>query len=131
MTTNLVCWVVNLLLVGNSVTGSNEILPTWYKIAMENKGNGNVIFISISGKECPALESTGNGTITGNGNQPGDKVTFKCDDGYSIVGENVLTCQENGAWSSGKPTCQEGIHFYIIYFNFKISFKIILQRSIF
>lgn len=36
----------------------------------------------------------------------GDSVFFECDKGYSMSGQDVLTCA-NGQWSGPAPTCSE------------------------
>ncbi|GFS43141.1 limulus clotting factor C [Trichonephila inaurata madagascariensis] len=35
----------------------------------------------------------------------GSSLSYKCDDGYSMQGNSVLTCQSDGQWSSEKPQC--------------------------
>ena len=35
--------------------------------------------------------------------------TYKCDLGYTLVGDDSQTCLINGAWSDSPPLCQ-GIH---------------------
>ncbi len=35
----------------------------------------------------------------------GTSVTYHCDDGYTMTGDNTLTCQSNGAWDKPAPTC--------------------------
>ncbi|KAJ8676669.1 hypothetical protein QAD02_012456 [Eretmocerus hayati] len=37
--------------------------------------------------------------------QVGQKLEFKCDAGYTLVGQSVLTCQNNGTWNFERPTC--------------------------
>ena len=37
---------------------------------------------------------------------PGFIATFNCKFGFSLVGEENITCEENGKWSSNVPTCQ-------------------------
>nr|XP_002128632.1 mannan-binding lectin serine protease 1 [Ciona intestinalis] len=34
-----------------------------------------------------------------------DEVSFQCNTGYELNGENVITCQSDGSWSSQPPTC--------------------------
>ncbi|XP_076821725.1 mannan-binding lectin serine protease 1-like [Clavelina lepadiformis] len=35
-----------------------------------------------------------------------DVITFACDRGYSLVGENEITCRNDGIWSAESPTCR-------------------------
>ncbi|KFQ53736.1 Complement component receptor 1-like, partial [Pelecanus crispus] len=36
-----------------------------------------------------------------------DTVVFQCDPGYFMIGQPVITCEENNTWSQ-KPTCKKG-----------------------
>ncbi|NWR45871.1 C4BPA protein, partial [Regulus satrapa] len=36
-----------------------------------------------------------------------DSVVFECDQGYFLVGAEVITCEENSAWVPPKPTCEK------------------------
>ena len=32
--------------------------------------------------------------------------TYTCDEGYTLEGNSVITCQADGTWSDGAPTCK-------------------------
>ncbi|NXQ01684.1 CR1L protein, partial [Vidua macroura] len=36
-----------------------------------------------------------------------DSVVFECNQGYFMVGEMVITCEENSTWVPPKPTCEK------------------------
>ncbi|NXS01842.1 CR1L protein, partial [Oxylabes madagascariensis] len=36
-----------------------------------------------------------------------DSVVFECDQGYYMVGEEVVTCTENNSWDPALPTCEK------------------------
>ncbi|XP_064255271.1 membrane cofactor protein-like isoform X2 [Passer domesticus] len=36
-----------------------------------------------------------------------DSVVFECNQGYFLVGADVITCKENNAWDPPKPTCEK------------------------
>ncbi|NXA94748.1 C4BPA protein, partial [Melanocharis versteri] len=36
-----------------------------------------------------------------------DSVVFECNQGYFLVGAEVITCEENNAWAPPKPTCNK------------------------
>ncbi|NXO87757.1 C4BPA protein, partial [Sitta europaea] len=36
-----------------------------------------------------------------------DSVVFECDQGYSMVGADAITCEENSTWVPPKPTCEK------------------------
>ncbi|XP_032828280.1 C4b-binding protein beta chain-like isoform X2 [Petromyzon marinus] len=36
----------------------------------------------------------------------GSKVTYACEPGFVLVGQNTLTCISNGQWSDSEPECQ-------------------------
>ncbi len=54
---------------------------------------------------------SGSGVISygGHNGQPpykgGDVITFHCDDGYTLNGNSVLTCQVSGIWDKPFPNC--------------------------
>ncbi len=35
----------------------------------------------------------------------GSSVTYHCDDGYTMTGDNTRTCQSNGRWDKPAPKC--------------------------
>ncbi|KAI6072705.1 Membrane cofactor protein-like protein [Aix galericulata] len=37
----------------------------------------------------------------------GHSVVFECDPGYFMIGQDVITCQENNTWHPPKPTCEK------------------------
>ncbi|XP_066264351.1 uncharacterized protein [Branchiostoma lanceolatum] len=52
--------------------------------------------------QCAELTPPAHGTMTGSFT---DVVTFTCDPRYKLVGASSLTCQSDGTWSGGAPTC--------------------------
>ena len=62
---------------------------------------------------CPSLSDPVNGSVScTNGNASGSKCTYSCDDGYSLVGESELTCNDDkdldsdvGEWNAVSPVC--------------------------
>ena len=75
--------------------------------------------------------------ITGDdGRQPaGASVTFACDPFYQLNGSATITCQCDGEWNSGAPTCSAGntIGYYLnisqllLFFISNCIFKLYLQ----
>ncbi|PIK48478.1 hypothetical protein BSL78_14648, partial [Apostichopus japonicus] len=55
--------------------------------------------------QCPALTTPVNGRKDGSGTGSNDRVAFTCDQGFSLNGESVLTCQSDGTWSADVPEC--------------------------
>lgn len=45
------------------------------------------------------------GKRTGGGFLHGDSLTFECQAAFELVGERVITCQQNNQWSGNKPSC--------------------------
>ncbi|CAL4186175.1 unnamed protein product [Meganyctiphanes norvegica] len=54
---------------------------------------------------CGVPELPDNSDISGEDFQFGEKITFKCTDGYELQGEAMITCEANGAWSAPSPKC--------------------------
>ncbi|XP_078687684.1 fibroblast growth factor receptor-like [Branchiostoma floridae x Branchiostoma belcheri] len=57
-----------------------------------------------SRKLCQPLMAPSNGNISG-GSSYGDVVTYYCDAGYEISGDEERTCQSDQTWSGTQPTC--------------------------
>ncbi|XP_019647923.1 PREDICTED: LOW QUALITY PROTEIN: sushi, von Willebrand factor type A, EGF and pentraxin domain-containing protein 1-like [Branchiostoma belcheri] len=56
-------------------------------------------------KECLTLDPPANGRVVGS-NLYGDTVTFVCDYGYELIGDQRRTCQSDQQWSGTQPYCQ-------------------------
>ncbi|KAI8510862.1 regulation of mast cell degranulation, partial [Branchiostoma belcheri] len=59
---------------------------------------------NCSRKVCQQLMAPSNGNIRG-GSSYGDVVTYHCDAGYEISGDEEQTCQSDQTWSGTQPTC--------------------------
>ncbi|KAF3825613.1 hypothetical protein GH733_005595, partial [Mirounga leonina] len=65
------------------------------------------------GTECPEIEKGGcgdpgvpaYGKRAGSSFLHGDTLTFECQAAFELVGERVITCQQNNQWSGNKPSC--------------------------
>jgi len=64
---------------------------------------------------CPALEKPENGTVacTRSGLVVGDICTFRCDDGFDLIGSATRICLGNQTWSGTEATCVPS-KFYLI-----------------
>ena len=76
--------------------------------------------------ECPQLPpSIANGFMTGpSGFLHGSLYKFKCQDGYSLIGQEILYCTENGTWNASFPVCLRGKYYsenFLLLFNFYAS----------
>ncbi|XP_020611644.1 E-selectin-like isoform X2 [Orbicella faveolata] len=57
-------------------------------------------------KDCPPLAgSIDNGYKHGSGTVEGSLAWFSCKDGYSLVGNQYLYCNEKGHWNGTTPSC--------------------------
>ncbi|XP_042878589.1 sushi, von Willebrand factor type A, EGF and pentraxin domain-containing protein 1-like isoform X2 [Penaeus japonicus] len=56
---------------------------------------------------CPIPIQIRQGSISGSDYTFGSTITYTCDEGYELVGENIRTCQENKEWSGTEPFCKE------------------------
>ncbi|WAR20067.1 LYAM2-like protein [Mya arenaria] len=59
---------------------------------------------------CRSIKEPDQGTSNVTGSnifQIRDAVKFQCSVNYTLVGESVITCTENGEWSNREPFCQE------------------------
>ncbi len=66
------------------------------------KNNSISYFLDI----CSDPGSINNGKMTGSAPyHQGSSVTYKCNNGYTMNGDNTLTCQSEGTWDKPAPTC--------------------------
>nr|XP_033792232.1 CUB and sushi domain-containing protein 1 [Geotrypetes seraphini] len=54
----------------------------------------------------------------------GDTLTFECQAAFELVGEKMITCQQNNQWSGNKPNCV-----FSCFFNFTTPSGIILSPN--
>ncbi|XP_062981165.1 CUB and sushi domain-containing protein 1 [Elgaria multicarinata webbii] len=64
------------------------------------------------------------GKRTGNSFLHGDTLTFECQAAFELVGERMITCQQNNQWSGNKPSCV-----FSCFFNFTTPSGIILSPN--
>ncbi|XP_075413304.1 CUB and sushi domain-containing protein 1 [Tenrec ecaudatus] len=64
------------------------------------------------------------GKRTGSSFLHGDLLTFECQAAFELVGERVITCQQNNQWSGNKPSCV-----FSCFFNFTAPSGIILSPN--
>ena len=61
--------------------------------------------------ECGTLTNPANGRVdTPQGTTFEHTATYRCNSGYSLVGNTTRTCQANGLWSGSSPTCGKFKH---------------------
>ena len=65
------------------------------------------VFVVVS---CGEPATPVNGRKQGSTYIYGSSVVYACTTGYNLQGSKTVTCQANGHWSSGVPTCA-GIYF--------------------
>eukprot|EP00117_Sycon_ciliatum_P031628 scpid5507/ scgid24698/ Sushi, von Willebrand factor type A, EGF and pentraxin domain-containing protein 1; CCP module-containing protein 22; Polydom; Selectin-like osteoblast-derived protein; Serologically defined breast cancer antigen NY-BR-38 len=56
--------------------------------------------------DCGALPALSNGSISGTSFTFQKALTFACDSGFYLIGENTTICEADGTWSSSQPTCE-------------------------
>ncbi|XP_039298453.1 sushi, von Willebrand factor type A, EGF and pentraxin domain-containing protein 1 isoform X2 [Nilaparvata lugens] len=61
-------------------------------------------------RECPALENPTLGRVVVSGKLFRDKATYTCEAGFHVVGLRERTCQADGQWSGGAPTCKQNVY---------------------
>ncbi|XP_070558976.1 clotting factor C-like isoform X2 [Ptychodera flava] len=55
---------------------------------------------------CNNPDAPRHGTVrVPNGKKEGDIAYYDCDQGYTLVGDEELTCRSDGSWSGDKPIC--------------------------
>lgn len=69
----------------------------------------NVFFLSFpTALRCPLLKAPENGQINCSNSEPvyNSQCYFTCNQGYSLDGHELLTCDTYGNWTGKNPTCQ-------------------------
>ena len=56
----------------------------------------------------------GHSLVSGNDRRHGSKVTYNCNNGYSLVGSKTRTCND-GRWSGNVPECKGDIYYLFRY----------------
>lgn len=56
---------------------------------------------------CPEPEMVNNGWYSGDSSDYKSIVTYYCEDGYEIIGNNERTCLSNDSWSGNSPECKK------------------------
>ena len=54
---------------------------------------------------CAVLVDPEHGKVVMTGNSVGNIAAYSCDDGYSLSGVDMVTCEDDGQWSDPPPTC--------------------------
>ena len=54
---------------------------------------------------CGSPDSISNGSLTGRVFTYNSSVTFKCNIGFNLIGDSILSCLSSGVWSSSVPSC--------------------------
>ena len=64
---------------------------------------------------CDELQAPTNGIVRVSGSTEGSTATYSCISGYSLVGNILRQCQNNGEWSGTQPFCERNskITFYV------------------
>ena len=68
----------------------------------------------VTGISCEDPGPVDNAVQTGLSYKYQDTVMYNCNTGYLRTGGATITCQDDGTWSSSKPTCTS---IFIVQFN--------------
>lgn len=60
----------------------------------------------FSAVPCGPLPSVKNAVSFASGGSYGSIVTFVCNSGLDLIGQQNLICQADGTWSSPAPSCE-------------------------
>lgn len=82
--------------------------PVELTVSIVHMFNGPFVFFPFSEIEKGGCGDPGvpaYGKRTGSSFLHGDTLTFECQAAFELVGERVITCQQNNQWSGNKPSC--------------------------
>lgn len=84
---------VDVIMSINNVSGKHENLSQLFPLCLD----------------CPSLaDSIDNGYKHGSGSVEGSMAWFSCQDGFSLIGNQYLYCNEKGYWNGTTPSCLKG-----------------------
>ncbi|XP_060701164.1 membrane cofactor protein-like isoform X1 [Hemiscyllium ocellatum] len=78
-----------------------------YRLCKADGWDGQVPTCEVISCDLPLLN---NGTVSsppGDHWEPGMVANYSCDNGYSLIGAERLTCTASGKWDKDPPTCRE------------------------
>ena len=76
-------------------------------IEAKSQPPAKVAFVFFVGVACTKPASLPHGNVTGGGGPyPGTDVSFSCDDGHYLTGENTAQCETGGGYGP-LPTCSQ------------------------
>ncbi|XP_071532550.1 LOW QUALITY PROTEIN: sushi, von Willebrand factor type A, EGF and pentraxin domain-containing protein 1-like [Panulirus ornatus] len=61
-------------------------------------------------KECVDLDNPHSGYVDVKGKIVGSVATYRCQEGYHLIGQAERHCQANGIWTSAPPECRENLY---------------------
>ena len=70
-----------------------------------NKVTNNPLFVGV---QCPEMNDLPYGRVYGRTMTYGNRIGFRCDYGYTLVGSEQRLCLSDGTWSGTDPTCVRG-----------------------
>jgi len=78
-----------------------------FKLKSLNSNHLNLFPPVVSGGCDHRPKEISNGMALYRGTKYGDRVRYKCNAGYKLVGDTFLTCR-NGRWEGTVPECKAG-----------------------
>ncbi|XP_060701088.1 sushi, von Willebrand factor type A, EGF and pentraxin domain-containing protein 1-like [Hemiscyllium ocellatum] len=84
-----------------------RIVGTYFRICTADGWSGSVPTCKIV--KCPEPPRISNGTVSSSANDSwpfGTKARYSCHDGYTLIGEEIITCTATGEWDKDPPRCQ-------------------------
>ena len=64
------------------------------------------ISISVTAVDCGALPTPSNGSSEGKNTTFPNTITFKCDEGFDLIGSDSRKCMADKNWSGVMPVCK-------------------------
>uniref|UniRef100_A0A5G2R948 CUB and Sushi multiple domains 1 n=1 Tax=Sus scrofa TaxID=9823 RepID=A0A5G2R948_PIG len=116
-------WVITTIDPDKVRLSSSTSLLTMFTVYVFN-GSLSFPFSEIEKGGCGDPGIPAYGKRTGSSFLHGDTLTFECQAAFELVGERVITCQQNNQWSGNKPSCV-----FSCFFNFTASSGIILSPN--
>lgn len=79
-------------------------------------------FLFLLAIDCGIVKTPQNGSVLGEVTTYPNVLRFYCDEGFTLHGADIITCQASGSWSGTAPICKGNLRIMIITLKCLIQF---------
>ncbi|KAG8455052.1 hypothetical protein GDO86_001318 [Hymenochirus boettgeri] len=100
---------------GNNFSVGNQLMFSCHegydligkrKVICLESGEWNEVLPYCQAVSCGRPTAPSNGDVVGSNFTFGETVSFRCNEGYTLIGNEETMCLSNGSWSHKQPSCE-------------------------